>query len=97
MSNIENGKPKSTEPQIPQAPEEINTSAQPKPPQTPKLPICPYCLHEPFRPQAVPFMTPTGVRLLILFCEDCRKVVNMLILEMPQPRIQAPQRRVQLQ
>jgi hypothetical protein len=50
-------------------------------------PVCPYCATDPFAPGAIPFNAPNGVRLLIFFCSDCRKVVSAIILELPQRRV----------
>lgn len=54
----------------------------------PEAPICPYCLDDPFRPQAIPFNTSNGVQLLVIFCDNCKKVINVNILVVPQPRVQ---------
>ena len=56
----------------------------------PRMPICPHCATVPFHPNAVPFNVENGVQLLIFFCDDCRKVINAVILEMPRPRVQQP-------
>jgi hypothetical protein len=60
-------------------------------PETPneksQSPICPYC-NGPFVPDAIPYNVPNGVQLLVLFCEECRKVVSTVILAMPQQRVQ---------
>lgn len=39
-----------------------NEAAAPAP--EPQTPICPYCLTDPFQPQAIPFNTQNGVTLL---------------------------------
>lgn len=56
-----------------------------------QLPICPYCLHDPFQLREIPLNNEIGVQLITFSCADCRKIINVVIFRVPQPRVQ-PQR-----
>lgn len=58
--------------------------------QKSQAPICPHCLADPYVPDALPFNVENGVQLLVIFCAGCRKVVSVVILKIPQPRVQPP-------
>ena len=50
-------------------------------------PICPYCLADPFEPNGLPFNVNNGVQLLVISCDKCRKVMSVVILKLPEPRV----------
>lgn len=61
-----------------------------------KLPICPYCGHDPFNLLDLPLNNDNGVTLIVMSCADCRKVISVELLHVPQPRVAASPSRILL-